>query len=76
MIAARDEGRGMAAVEELSKEGLHPKFHHLDILDHSSIVRLRDFLQSTYHGLDLLVNNVGIAYKVHIFRPVTLISLH
>ncbi|KAK3769876.1 hypothetical protein RRG08_036921 [Elysia crispata] len=59
ILAARDEGRGMAAVEELSKEGLHPKFHHLDILDHSSIVRLRDFLQSTYHGLDLLVNNMS-----------------
>ena len=64
IVSARDEGRGQAAVQELEKEGLHPKFHQLDILDHSSIVRLKDFLQSTYNGLDVLVNNVGIAFKV------------
>lgn len=69
ILTARDEGRGMKAVQELKKEGLNPKFHQLDILDHSSIVRLRDFLQATYNGLDVLVNNVGIAYKVDSTAP-------
>ena len=43
-LTARDEGRGSAAVEELKKEGLNPKFHQLNLDDQSSIERLRDFL--------------------------------
>ena len=62
--SARNVGRGEAAVADLEKEGLKPKFHQLDITDHASIVKLADFLSSTYGGLDLLVNNAGIAYKV------------
>ncbi|XP_055895039.1 carbonyl reductase [NADPH] 1-like [Biomphalaria glabrata] len=62
-LTARDEGRGRAAVAELEKEDLHPKFHLLDISDHDSIVKLKDFLQSNYGGLDLLVNNAAIAYE-------------
>ena len=52
-------------MQALEKEGLHPKYQQLDINDHSSIVRLRDFLQSTYGGLDVLVNNAGILYEVN-----------
>jgi len=48
----------------LQKEGLHPKFHQLDIDDQESIQVLRQFLVDTYGGLDILVNNAGIAYKV------------
>ena len=55
--------RGNAAVDELNKLGLHPKFHQLDIDDEASITALRDYLQSTYGGLDVLVNNAGIASK-------------
>ena len=56
-------------MQALEKEGLHPKYHQLDINDHSSIVRLRDFLQSTYGGLDVLVNNAGILYEVELLNP-------
>ncbi|XP_059178433.1 carbonyl reductase [NADPH] 1-like [Physella acuta] len=63
ILTARDEGRGKAAVAELEKEDLQPKFHQLDITDHKSIVRLRDFLQQNYGGLDILVNNAAIAYE-------------
>ena len=62
--SARDEGRGQAALKELQGEGLNPKFHQLDIDDSASITRLRDFLKEQYGGLDVLVNNAGIAYKV------------
>ncbi|GFS22037.1 carbonyl reductase [NADPH] 1 [Elysia marginata] len=62
-LTARDNSRGQAAVQMLEKEGLHPKYHQLDISDHSSIVRLKDFLQNTYGGLDVLVNNAGILYE-------------
>ncbi|XP_046554144.1 carbonyl reductase [NADPH] 1-like [Haliotis rubra] len=62
-LTARDEGRGQAAIADLNKEGLQPKFHQLDINDQSSIERLKSFLLSTYGGLDVLVNNAGIAYR-------------
>ena len=64
VVSARDEGRGQAAVAELQKEGLQPKFHQLDILSTDSINKLHAFLKGNYAGLDILVNNAGIAYKV------------
>ena len=39
-------------------------FHQLDITDRESIVKLRDFLHGKYNGLDVLINNAGMAYKV------------
>jgi len=62
-LTARDEGRGKKAVAELEKEGLHPKFHQLDIEDTNSVAKLTQFLLQTYGGLDLLVNNAGFAFK-------------
>ncbi|XP_077555237.1 carbonyl reductase [NADPH] 1-like [Haemaphysalis longicornis] len=62
-LTARDEQRGKDAVAELNKQQLHPKFHQLDIDDVSSIQKFRDYLKDTYGGLDVLVNNAGIAYK-------------
>lgn len=59
--AARDESRGNAAVEQLSRLHLHPKFHHLDVTDRESIRRLRDHLREHYGGLDVLVNNAGVS---------------
>ncbi|XP_072047286.1 carbonyl reductase [NADPH] 1-like [Amphiura filiformis] len=62
-LTARDEGRGQAAVEELKKENLNPRFHQLDVNDQKSIDRLRDHLVKEHGGLDVLVNNAGIAFK-------------
>jgi len=64
VLLARDQTRGQEAVATLEEEGLHPKFHKLDIDDQESIEQLRQFLVDTYGGLDILVNNAGIAYKV------------
>jgi len=64
LLVARDQARGQDAMATLQKEGLHPKFHQLDIDDQESIKVLRQFLVDTYGGLDILVNNAGIAYKV------------
>ncbi|KAK3782773.1 hypothetical protein RRG08_037770 [Elysia crispata] len=72
LLTSRDNSRGHTAVQALEKEGLHPKYHQLDINDHSSIVRLRDFLQSTYGGLDVLVNNAGILYETELFSQLCL----
>ncbi|XP_060090260.1 carbonyl reductase [NADPH] 1-like [Heteronotia binoei] len=63
-LTARDAERGKAAVAELQAEGLKPLFHQLDINDLQSIRSLRDFLKEKYGGLNVLVNNAGIAFKV------------
>uniref|UniRef100_A0A2K5C1N8 Carbonyl reductase 1 n=1 Tax=Aotus nancymaae TaxID=37293 RepID=A0A2K5C1N8_AOTNA len=64
VLTARDVARGQAAVQQLQAEGLSPRFHQLDIDDLQSIRALRDFLRKEYGGLDVLVNNAGIAFKV------------
>lgn len=63
VLTARDAARGEAAVQQLQGEGLSPRFHQLDIVDLQSIRALRDFLLTEYGGLDVLVNNAGIAFK-------------
>ncbi|KAM7301975.1 carbonyl reductase [NADPH] 1 [Ixodes scapularis] len=68
-LTARDEKRGNAAVAELNKMLLHPKFHQLDIDDLESIRKFRDHLKQNYEGLDVLVNNAGIAYKHNTTAP-------
>uniref|UniRef100_A0A0B7AQJ4 Uncharacterized protein n=1 Tax=Arion vulgaris TaxID=1028688 RepID=A0A0B7AQJ4_9EUPU len=62
-LTSRDEGRGKAAVKELEKEGLHPKYFLLDINNRKNVEELRDFLQKNYNGLDVLINNAGIAFR-------------
>ena len=61
VLTARDEARGRAAVQQLQGEGLSPRFHLLDVDDLQSIRALRDFLRKEYGGLDVLINNAGIA---------------
>ena len=64
--SARNEVLGQEAIKKLNEEGLHPKFHQLDITDKCSLERLKNFLQTTYGGLDVLVNNAGILFKVKV----------
>ncbi|XP_049858337.1 carbonyl reductase [NADPH] 3-like [Schistocerca gregaria] len=64
-LTARDETRGLKAIEELKKNGLNPKFHQLDIDNLESIKRFQDYIKEKYGGLDVLVNNAAIAYKVN-----------
>ncbi|XP_066478253.1 carbonyl reductase [NADPH] 1-like [Tiliqua scincoides] len=63
-ITSRDIERGKEAVAKLQEEGLKPLFHQLDINDLQSICTLRDFLKEKYGGLNVLINNAGIAFKV------------
>merc|ERR1711973_728435 len=68
-LTSRDEGRGKDAVEALKKEGINPKFHVLDISNEETIVKLRDFMKEKYGGIDVLVNNAGIAFKQNATEP-------
>lgn len=68
-LTARNEQLGQEAVKKLNDEGLHPKFHQLDLTDKASVDKLKNFLQSTYGGLDILVNNAGMAFKMAATEP-------
>ncbi|XP_019850605.1 PREDICTED: carbonyl reductase [NADPH] 1-like isoform X1 [Amphimedon queenslandica] len=64
ILTSRDEGRGKEAVKQLKeKESLNPVYHQLDITNAQSIEGLVTFVKDTYGGLDVLINNAGIAYK-------------
>ncbi|KAM8975325.1 carbonyl reductase [NADPH] 1 isoform 2-T2 [Pelodytes ibericus] len=64
-LTARDPKLGEEAVKSLKeKEGVSPLFHQLDITDLQSIKALRDFMKTKYGGIDILINNAGIAFKV------------
>ncbi|XP_022665076.1 carbonyl reductase [NADPH] 1-like [Varroa destructor] len=70
ILCSRDEDRGRRAVEVVVKEcGKTPIFHQLDIDDANSVNKLRDWLKVVYGGLDVLVNNAGIAYKNNSTAP-------
>lgn len=64
-LTARNEERGRNAIKELNKEGFYPEFYQLDITDKSNCEGLAKFLFEKYGGLDVLVNNAAIAYKVN-----------
>uniref|UniRef100_A0A3Q3AXJ0 Carbonyl reductase 1 n=1 Tax=Kryptolebias marmoratus TaxID=37003 RepID=A0A3Q3AXJ0_KRYMA len=63
-LTARQVGRGQAAVESLASEGLKPLFHQLDIDDVNSITTAAAFFKDKYGGVDVLINNAGIAFGV------------
>ena len=63
-LTARSVARGEAAVAELNKTGLTAKFHQLDIGSASSIDAFATYIETEHGGLDVLVNNAGIAFKV------------
>ncbi|XP_023818701.1 carbonyl reductase [NADPH] 1 isoform X2 [Oryzias latipes] len=63
-LTARDVGRGQAAVASLSSEGLKSSFQQLDINDVDSISTAAAFFKEKYGGVDVLINNAAIAFKV------------
>jgi len=70
-LTSRDEKLGKAAVEELKQEGLSPSYHQFDILSTESILNFKNHLLEEHGGVDVLVNNAGIAFKVASTEPVS-----
>ncbi|XP_031257603.1 short-chain dehydrogenase/reductase 2b-like [Pistacia vera] len=62
VLTARDEKRGVEAVEKLKESG-HDNviFRQLDVTDNASVHSLTDFIRNHFGKLDILVNNAGIA---------------
>ncbi|XP_022080042.1 carbonyl reductase [NADPH] 3-like isoform X2 [Acanthaster planci] len=64
------EEEGKEAVAKLNQEGLKPAYHQLDILEQSSIDKVRAHLEKEHGGLDILINNAGIAFKESATEPI------
>ncbi|VDL92396.1 unnamed protein product, partial [Schistocephalus solidus] len=70
IISARNVSLGHEAVDEFVKRGLPVKFHQLDITDQKSRDKLADYVKSNYpDGINILINNAGIAYKTDSNAP-------
>ncbi|XP_023916444.2 (+)-neomenthol dehydrogenase [Quercus suber] len=60
VLTARNEKRGMEALQSLHESGLsNVVFHQLDVLDPVSINSLANFIREKFGRLDILVNNAG-----------------
>lgn len=59
LIGARDEQRGLAAVETLRKEGIAAKWVGLEVTDGASIKKAVEQVTREFGVLDILVNNAG-----------------
>ncbi|XP_034203763.1 (+)-neomenthol dehydrogenase-like [Prunus dulcis] len=62
VLTARDEKRGLEAVEKFKESGLSGQvvFHQLDVANPASLAPLADFIKTQFGKLDILVNNAGI----------------
>jgi carbonyl reductase 1 len=63
-VTARNAESGLKSVQELEKQGMTAKFHQLDIENEESILNFANFIRENYGGIDILVNNAAIFFKV------------
>ncbi|TNN04845.1 Carbonyl reductase [NADPH] 1, partial [Schistosoma japonicum] len=69
-LTARNVELGLEAVKKLSGKGLDVKFHQLDITDRDSRKAFLTFVKTNYpNGINVAVNNAGIAYKAESTTP-------
>ena len=62
-LTSRNTQLGEEAVKLLEGEGLHPKYHQLDITSEDSIAKLAVYMMEKYGGVDILINNAGVYYN-------------
>src|SRR5690349_9260766 len=60
VLTARKADAGREATEKLAAQKLTARFHPLDVTSSEGASALRDFLDSTFGRLDVLINNAGI----------------
>lgn len=73
-LTSRDVKRGEEAVAKLKAQNFNPKFHQLDINDEKSISEFKEHLLKEHGGIDILINNAGMAFKAIIIKFIT--TLH
>ncbi|XP_061953149.1 uncharacterized protein LOC133675705 [Populus nigra] len=64
ILTSRESSAGLEAANVLRELGLSVDFHQLDVLDSLSIKTFAEWIQQTYGGLDVLVNNAGVNYNM------------
>ncbi|XP_030457270.1 (+)-neomenthol dehydrogenase-like [Syzygium oleosum] len=67
ILTARDETRGLEAIDKLKSEcgpSDHVIFHQLDVSDPASVSSLVDFVKHKFGKLDILVNNAGVVGSI------------
>ncbi|ONI22952.1 hypothetical protein PRUPE_2G160100 [Prunus persica] len=66
VLTARDEKRGLEAVEKLKESGLSGQvvFHQLDVANPATVASLANFIKIQFGKLDILVNNAGIGGSI------------
>ena len=71
-FSARNEELGLQAVRQLRETnkdaGEKIQFHQLDITNVESIHRLAEHIKKNHDGLDILINNAAMAFKVILKR--------
>jgi len=60
ILACRDASKGEAAVTQLRSEHLDVRAYTLDVTDWEAIQRTREFVDTEYGRLDILVNNAAV----------------
>jgi NAD(P)-dependent dehydrogenase (short-subunit alcohol dehydrogenase family) len=58
-LTARDEARGLAAVQSLKDEALSPKFHALDVTSDQSVQACALDIAREHGGIDIVVSNAA-----------------
>ena len=79
VLTARDEKKGLEAVDTLAKLGLsdHVFFHQLDITDSTSIASLAHFLKTHFGKLDILVTIICMyLFTLFVRCPNDILNLH
>lgn len=59
-LTARNVDRGKEAERKLKDLGLDPSFHQLDVNNQGSVDKFEKYVNATYGGVDLLINNAGV----------------
>ncbi|KAJ6672143.1 (+)-NEOMENTHOL DEHYDROGENASE [Salix viminalis] len=64
ILTSRESSAGLEASNALKELGLSVDYHQLDVLDSLSIKKLAEWIEQTYGGIDVLVNNAGVNYNL------------
>ncbi|XP_068317105.1 (+)-neomenthol dehydrogenase-like [Pyrus communis] len=66
VLTARDEKRGLEALEKLKEFGVSDRvvFHQLDVTDSVSVATLADFVKTQFGKLDILINNAAVVGSI------------
>ena len=70
LLLARNPANGEEARKKLEEEGHKARFVEADLTKPPTIRSLKELLAKEHGGIDILINNAGIAFKVGIRNAV------